>query len=135
MDSQKWRREAACQDTEINFFSIDQQEKYKARALCASACPVRLQCLSFALNEKLIWGVWGGVDEYELRRALSVDRYGDAIHRARKPRCPHCSRPTLVVDIKKRARYHVTCSVCGLDWWIRRAPRAHTVQEADTIPE
>lgn len=129
-----WRDESACPDAqwtpadgeeqEIDFFTDDPTEKYAARAVCMSKCPVRWDCLKYALDNKEIWGIWGGVDEYEIRRSLSVDRLGDPIRRARAPRCPFCSRPTLETKIKKRARYFVECTVCGLSWWIRRAPRA-----------
>lgn len=136
MAEPSWRDEAACADAEINtqnldFFSDKTEEKYDSRAICMSKCPVRWECLQFALNEKIRWGVWGGVDEYELRRALSVNRNGEPVRRARTPRCPYCSRQTLETVIKKRARFFVKCTDCGLSWWIWRAPRATPVHEKD----
>lgn len=133
MAKPSWRDDAACADTELNFFSDKTQEKYDARAVCISKCPVRWECLSYALETKEIWGIWGGVDEYEIRRALSVNRLGEPIRRARAPRCPFCSRPTLETKIKKRARYFVECTVCEMSWWIRRAPRVSKVTEQPTI--
>jgi len=40
----------------------------EARAVC-SACPVRLECLADALDNRMDFGVWGGMTERE-RRAL-----------------------------------------------------------------
>lgn len=140
MAKPSWRDSAACANLPrkegkepVNFFSDDTSEKYDARAVCMNTCPVRKECLEFALTNKQIWGIWGGVDEYELRRALSVNRIGEPIRRARAPRCPYCSRQTLETKIKKRARFFVECSVCELSWWIWRAPRATPIHDAGTI--
>jgi len=40
----------------------------RAKAVC-TACPVRLQCLVYALDQREWFGVWGGMTERE-RRAL-----------------------------------------------------------------
>ena len=40
----------------------------EARAVCAT-CPVRLECLADALDNRMDFGVWGGMTERE-RRAL-----------------------------------------------------------------
>ena len=40
-----------------------------ARALCA-ACPVRAQCLDYALTVQEPHGIWGGMNEVERRRLL-----------------------------------------------------------------
>jgi WhiB family redox-sensing transcriptional regulator len=39
-----------------------------ARGMCAT-CPVRVECLDFALANPSICGLWGGTDERE-RRAI-----------------------------------------------------------------
>lgn len=39
-----------------------------AREMCAT-CPVRRQCLDFALADPNIYGLWGGTDERE-RKAM-----------------------------------------------------------------
>lgn len=131
MAKPSWRDDAACGDGEIDYFSDVTEVKYAARAQCQSVCPVRWECLQSALTEVSIWGIWGGVDEYEIRRALSVNRLGEPIRRARAPRCPFCSKQSLDTKIKKRARYFVECTICGLSWWIRRPPRATPVPVSD----
>jgi WhiB family redox-sensing transcriptional regulator len=40
----------------------------EARRVCLG-CPVRFECLAHALDNRIEWGVWGGMTEYE-RRAL-----------------------------------------------------------------
>ena len=130
MNSSHWRSSAVC-DESIDFFSEDPSVKYEARALCHGACPVRWECLQNALTNKEIWGVWGGVDEYEIRRALSVNRHGEPVRRARAPRCPYCSKRSLDVVVKKRARYKVECSICKMTWWIKRAPRAAVTRNTE----
>ena len=71
-----WRSRAAClsADPEL-FFPLSEagtsvaQEK-RAKAMC-SRCPVRSECLDFALATREVHGVWGGTSEDERRRLLA----------------------------------------------------------------
>lgn len=76
-----WQWRAACrgQDTELFFppsHLESRQEKRarerRAKAICA-ICPVRLECLQYALRINEQHGVWGGLNEQE-RRALLRER-------------------------------------------------------------
>ncbi len=68
-----WREHAACRDLDTNLFfppgdgpgSMERIEQ--AKKVCA-ACPVRAECLSFALTTRQDAGVWGGMTEEERRR-------------------------------------------------------------------
>jgi WhiB family redox-sensing transcriptional regulator len=63
-----WRQEAACRDFETDIFFPDSDEQAApALAVCAS-CPVREQCLDFALTTNQSDGIWGGTTETERRR-------------------------------------------------------------------
>ncbi|MFM9702503.1 WhiB family transcriptional regulator [Streptomyces galilaeus] len=69
-----WRQRAACrhEDPEL-FFPIGTSgpallQTEQAKAVCRR-CPVRAQCLEWALETDQILGVWGGTSETE-RRAL-----------------------------------------------------------------
>ena len=69
-----WRDQAACAgvDTEA-FFPVGStgpavEVADVARAIC-STCPVRADCLRFAVATNQQYGIWGGCDEDE-RRAL-----------------------------------------------------------------
>jgi WhiB family transcriptional regulator, redox-sensing transcriptional regulator len=65
-----WRGQAACRLADPELFfpvspggpSLDRTER--ARAICAT-CPVRRECLQFALATRQAYGVWGGMSEQE----------------------------------------------------------------------
>ena len=63
-----WRRQAACRDMDTDvFFPLTDEEAGPAKAVCAT-CPVRAECLEFALASRQHDGVWGGLTESERRR-------------------------------------------------------------------
>ncbi len=51
------------------FFPPKGQPGLEAKRVCAG-CPVRVECLEYALVTDQRWGVWGGTSAFE-RRALS----------------------------------------------------------------
>ena len=82
-DGTSWRESAACRrhDPEL-FFPIGKTgpavaEIQRAKAVCA-ACPVRAECLAFALETHQDYGIWGGRDKDE-RRALRRQRRRDSL--------------------------------------------------------
>lgn len=136
----EWQKRALCstprmQEYKELFFSDNEQEIRGAKTICG-ACPVKNQCLEWALNNKEIWGVWGGLDEYELRVVLSVDEDGQEVRRIRKgeaPFCPSCRATTgkLSVTEKETAgggrwttKKVVTCSECDFFWVSRTSANA-----------
>lgn len=63
-----WRQDAACRDLETNiFFPNTDADAGPARQIC-DVCPVREQCLEFAMATRQEDGVWGGLTEAERRR-------------------------------------------------------------------
>ena len=136
-NSLEWQRNALCARPDnrkyINhFFSQDFSEKYAAKNLCFS-CPVRSQCLQWALEHRQIWGIWGGKDEVEIRRALSVSYLGEETRRRRYPNCPYCTaRPhkldTSIAQLDTTGRWTtakiVTCTECGFSWRSRTSANA-----------
>ena len=114
------------------FFSEIPEEKYEAKNLCFS-CPVRKDCIKYALESKQIWGIWGGKDENEIRRTLSVDANGDEYRRGRYPQCGYCSArtsklKTYIVDLPGGGRWTtarmVECTDCGFAWRSRTSANA-----------
>lgn len=69
MNSQdEWRRYARCRDHDPDQLFVRGARQREARRICAG-CPVRAQCLAEALDNRVEFGVWGGLTERE-RRAL-----------------------------------------------------------------
>ena len=140
----KWQKDALCSKPEYAeavdwFFSKEPKEKYAAKNLCFQ-CPVRQQCLQWALEHRQIWGIWGGKDEVEIRRALSVSYKGEEARRRRFPHCPYCSaRPaklvTEAVDLPDGGRWKtakiVICTVCEFSWRSRTSVNAVNAYHQD----
>lgn len=139
-----WQADATCAQPKnryaINwFFSKDFNEKYAAKNMCFS-CPVRSQCLQWALEHRQIWGIWGGKDEVDIRRALSVSYKGEETRRRRFPNCPLCTaRPskleTSVEQLPSGGRWTtakvVTCTECGFAWRSRTSANAVEAYKLD----
>ena len=64
-----WRADAACRDADPDLFfpSVAERPETKdaregrAKAICRD-CPVREECLEYALRKREPWGIWGGVE-------------------------------------------------------------------------
>ncbi|WP_203336551.1 WhiB family transcriptional regulator [Nocardioides limicola] len=63
-----WAPSAACRQAEPDQLFVRGAEQNQAKKMCG-ACPVRTECLAEALENRIEWGVWGGMTERE-RRAL-----------------------------------------------------------------
>ena len=69
----EWRLEGACVGVGPSvFFPASGQRPIEALRLC-SVCPVRVDCLEYALANNQHWGVWGGLTERQ-RFALKRER-------------------------------------------------------------
>jgi WhiB family redox-sensing transcriptional regulator len=62
-----WAASAACHGNSEALF-VKGAEQNRAKLICG-ACSVRAECLAEALDNRIEWGVWGGMTERE-RRAL-----------------------------------------------------------------
>ncbi len=63
-----WTKSARCADARPDELFVRGAAQHRAKRLCAS-CPVRTECLIEALDQRIEWGIWGGMTERE-RRAL-----------------------------------------------------------------
>ncbi|HMR49779.1 MAG TPA: WhiB family transcriptional regulator [Arachnia sp.] len=70
-DFSDWTLRARCQNMADALFPEGKDQK-RARAVCMG-CPVRSECLAEALDNRIEWGIWGGMTERE-RRALLRSR-------------------------------------------------------------
>lgn len=65
-----WRSVAACRTCDPDLFfpvsssGLSLEQMTQAKKICAQ-CPVRPQCLAFALRTRQVHGVWGGTSEQE----------------------------------------------------------------------
>lgn len=135
-----WQQDSSCSEPDFVeykelFFSEDPAEIADAKEVC-SHCPVRRECLSWALDNKEIWGVWGGRDEVEIRDALSISEEGQEVRRTKDgiaPTCLYCDAPTEAlttseVEIPGGGRWTtkkvVTCSECQFQWTSRTSANA-----------
>lgn len=74
---ESWRADAACADPRVDpevFFAVGvspeaAEETAAAKQVCRLLCPVRFQCLAWALESGQAWGVAGGLDEVERKAA------------------------------------------------------------------
>jgi WhiB family transcriptional regulator, redox-sensing transcriptional regulator len=126
-----WRLLAACRHADPELFfpvsasgpSLDQVTQ--AKAICAR-CPVRQQCLAFALNTRQDHGVWGGTSEEERRPRGNGNVYQDLIpapvadaHRLAAGR-PPISRPLATAEtrmargLRPQPRWRMVGPYC---WW------------------
>lgn len=135
-----WKDESQCslpynQQYVDYFFSEEPEEIAVAKELC-SICPVRKECLQTALNNKEVWGIWGGRDEVEIRNTLSLNSDSQEVRRLREgiaPICLNCEAPTEALSIEEvdvpgggrwTTKKVVTCSECGFNWSSRTSSNA-----------
>ena len=83
-----WQWRAACRGEDANLFFPpnhveEKQERIlrerRAKEICAT-CPVRIECLEYAVRTQEPHGIWGGLNELERRlliRERERERCGD----------------------------------------------------------
>lgn len=64
----EWTARAKCRDSKDTLF-VEGAAQRKARVVC-QGCPVRIDCLTEALDNRIEWGIWGGLTERERRHLL-----------------------------------------------------------------
>jgi len=63
-----WTTRAACRTNDPDELFVQGAAQNRAKQVCLG-CPVRAECLADALDNRVEFGVWGGMTERE-RRAL-----------------------------------------------------------------
>lgn len=71
MSALDWQADAVCASTDPEIFFPEKGKRDSATAarLICAGCPVQAECLQYALDNDMRWGIWGGVNERP-RRAL-----------------------------------------------------------------
>jgi WhiB family redox-sensing transcriptional regulator len=63
-----WGERAVCRAADPDELFVEGAAQNRAKALCVG-CEVRAECLAYALDNRVEFGVWGGMTDRE-RRAL-----------------------------------------------------------------
>jgi WhiB family redox-sensing transcriptional regulator len=73
-DKYAWMAQGQCRSTNTDsFFPSHSLGVEAAQRLCAE-CPVRSECLDYALLHRIDHGVWGGTSERERQRIIRQRR-------------------------------------------------------------
>jgi WhiB family redox-sensing transcriptional regulator len=82
----EWTAQAACRGTDPDSLFVQGAAQNRARSLCMT-CAVRTECLADALDNRIEFGVWGGMTERErralLRRRPEVDDWHELLMSAK----------------------------------------------------
>jgi WhiB family redox-sensing transcriptional regulator len=70
MTETEWFDDAACRDVDTDiFFPVSESQADAAKAICA-VCPVREECLEYAIETRPGDGVYGGLTASERHRLI-----------------------------------------------------------------
>ena len=93
-----WRASARCRTVDAEGLFVTGARQREARGFCRT-CPVRTECLAHALDQRIEFGVWGGMTERERRALLRsrphVTSWAELLSAAREAHA--APRRTLVV--------------------------------------
>jgi WhiB family transcriptional regulator, redox-sensing transcriptional regulator len=80
-----WPMRAACRGGAPDALFTSGASQHRAKSVCRG-CPVRTECLADALDNRVEFGVWGGLTERErralLRRRQDVESWQQLLHTA-----------------------------------------------------
>ncbi|UXY25139.1 WhiB family transcriptional regulator [Streptomyces sp. HUAS TT20] len=69
MTIDEWVESAACRSADPDELFVQGAQQNRAKTLC-HGCRVRTECLAEALDNRIEFGVWGGMTERERRTLL-----------------------------------------------------------------
>lgn len=67
--SENWVMQGLCRDGDPDQLFVQGAAQNSAKLICRG-CPVRTECLADALDNRVEFGVWGGMTERERRSLL-----------------------------------------------------------------
>lgn len=102
VDDTAWMADARCRGLDTNLFFPERGERVDEACDVCDVCPVRLECLTFALDNLIREGIWGGLSERQRRRI----RRG----RPRRIECAHCHRTFIHVPTGQGGNTPQCCS-------------------------
>lgn len=78
-----WMEKGRCYGTGFDFFTNEYWE-IKACVMMCYRCPVRIQCLEYAIDQGIEHGIWGGVKGHTLALLRDYKRRGRRIKQLQK---------------------------------------------------
>lgn len=106
-DDVNWTKaRCAGSDRELFFSDDDELQLYAVETYC-NLCPIRVECLNWALEVPEKDGIWGGMRDVDREKLLS---------KRKRVRCPGC-RSYDVIKGAFDERLEL-CSACGLSWQV-----------------
>jgi len=67
-----WRHSALCAQTDPELFFPEKGNRPQDAKMVCARCPVRAECLTDALAQDRVSGVWGGTTERERRKLTTT---------------------------------------------------------------
>jgi hypothetical protein len=108
-----WQIAGLCRrDSDRDWYPDSASSQRRLTRIC-QGCPVRRQCLTWALETGEHAGVWGGLTERELRKTAGITPQGTKRTRpSTNICCPWCTSRNLLMVATER----IKCETCGFDW-------------------
>jgi WhiB family redox-sensing transcriptional regulator len=107
-----WQQAGLCRQDKREWYPDSAADQRRLTSIC-QGCPVRRQCLTWALERGEYSGVWGGLTERELRKAAALTPQGTRrTSPGAKVTCPWCTGHDLVMV----ERHRVQCETCSFAW-------------------
>ena len=72
--AEPWRLEALCARVDPELFFPEKGESPKGAKVVCEHCPVRAECLRWAVSNNIRWGVWGGLTTQQRQHLVRVAR-------------------------------------------------------------
>ncbi len=70
-ESRDWRENAACKGMDTNVFMPETNREIREAVVVCSGCLVVKECLKYALENEIRFGVWGAKSDKERRQILN----------------------------------------------------------------
>jgi WhiB family redox-sensing transcriptional regulator len=68
---------APCRSADPDFW-FDHQTVAAAKTICNTRCHLRAACLTYAIQNNEVHGVWGGMSAWQRAGLTEADLYGDS---------------------------------------------------------
>ena len=112
-------QDARCRGVRRIFFPSTEDEERIAKRIC-DGCPVREQCLAYAVQNEINDGIWGGLTEQERRpprKRRTASTTGPTSRQPAQPpppapACPFCGSRWIT----PAGSTNLTCLDCNARW-------------------